>query len=381
MVVPVAHVPRTLVVTNDFPPRVGGVQQYVWNLAANLPPDRVAVFAPTWPGAREHDARQPFAVHRWPSRVLLPTAAARRRAASLVEEHDADVVLFGHGFPLPSMGLRLAERGTPYVVMTHGAEVWQACVPALAGTMRRALVGARAVTAVSRYTGSAIRASLGLPHPIALLAPGVDERRFRPDVDGRAIRERLGMDGRPLLVSISRLVARKGHDVLIAAMPDLTRIVPDAALLIAGDGPHRGALDRLSAGAPPGSVVLAGAVPDHELPAYHAAADVFAMPCRSRLGGLEVEGFGIVYLEAGATARPVIAGRSGGAAEAVVDGVTGLLVEAREPKAVALAIASLLIDPDRAARYGAAARSRIEAGFTWTDRAERLTQILAAAAG
>jgi phosphatidylinositol alpha-1,6-mannosyltransferase len=162
-------------------------------------------------------------------------------------------------------------------------------------------------------------------------------------------------------------------------MSDLRRLVPDARLLIVGDGPHRPELERLAAHLAPGTVTLAGAVPDQELPAYHAAADVFAMPCRSRYGGLEVEGFGIVYLEAAATARPAIAGHSGGAAEAVVDGDTGVLVEPREPKAVALAIASLLDDPTRRARYGAAGRARVERAFTWAQRGARLGQILAEA--
>ncbi len=378
---PVTDAPRTLVVTNDFPPRVGGVQQYVSNLAANLPPDRVAVLAPNWPGAREHDAGLPFAVHRWPARTLLPTAEAGDRVASLVTEHGADVVLFGHGFPLPLLGADLARRGTPYVVLTHGAELWQACIPGVAGAMRRSLQGARAVTAVSRYTGNAIRASLGLTRSMIGLAPGVDERRFAPTVDGGAVRSRHGLEGRRLVVSVSRLVPRKGHDVLIRAMADVVPLVPDAALLIAGGGPYRTELERVAAGAPRGSVSIVGEVPDGDLPAYYAAADVFAMPCRARFGGLEVEGFGIVYLEAAAAGKPAIAGRSGGAAEAIVDGETGLLVEPGEPKAVALAIVSLLDDPGRAERYGSAGRARVEADFTWTKRAERLTAILAAAAG
>jgi phosphatidyl-myo-inositol dimannoside synthase len=376
-----ADAPRTLIVTNDFPPRMGGVQQYVFNLAANLPPDRVAVLAPNWPGAREHDDALPFAVHRWPADRLLPTGEAERRAASLARQHRADVVLFGHGFPLPLMGRRLARRGYPYVVLTHGAEVWQACAPGWAGAMRRAFAGARAVTAISRYTAGAIRASLGLTRPMIMLPPAVDERRFEPSIDGSTIRERFGANGRRLVLSVSRLVPRKGHDVLIRAMADVRRLVPDAMLMIVGDGPYRGELERLIATLPPGTARLAGALADADLPAAYAAGDVFAMPCRSMYGGLEVEGFGIVYLEAAATAKPAIAGRSGGAAEAVVDGQTGLIAEPREPKAVALAIVSLLDDPQRAAVYGWAGRRRVEADFTWAGRTQTLARVLADAAG
>jgi phosphatidylinositol alpha-1,6-mannosyltransferase len=375
------EVPRTLIVTNDLPPRMGGVQQYVFNLATNLPEDRVAVLAPNWPGAREHDAALPFPVHRWPSHRLLPTGEAERRVASLAREHGADVVLFGHGFPLPLMGPRLAKRGVPYVVLTHGAEIWQACVPGWTGAMRRALTRARAVTAISRFTAGAIRASLGLERPLTLLPPAVDERRFEPTIDGSAMREAFGADGRPLVVSVSRLVARKGHDVLIRAMADVRRILPDAMLVIAGDGPYRAELERLIATLPPGTARLAGAVPDEGLPAVYAAGDVFAMPCRSMYGGLEVEGFGIVYLEAAATAKAVVAGRSGGAAEAVVDGETALVAEPREPKAVALAIVSLLDDQQRSATYGWAGRRRVEGAFTWGRRAAELADVLAGAAG
>ena len=180
---------------------------------------------------------------------------------------------------------------------------------------------------------------------------------------------------------VSRLVPRKGQDVLIPAMPMIRRLVPDAALLLVGDGPYRPKLAALAQEAPPGSVVFAGEVPDDDLPACYAACDVFAMPCRSRWGGLEVEGFGIVFLEAGASAKPVVAGRSGGAEEAVADLRTGALVEGREPKAVALAVAGLLADPGLSERYGRAGRERVESGFTWDRQADRLARILAEASG
>ena len=374
--------PRTLVVTNDFPPRVGGVQSYVSDLARRLPPEGVAVLAPNWPGWREHDGALPFPVHRWPATTLVPTPDLARRVASLARRHRADVVLFGHGWPLPLLGPGLRRRsGTPYVVLTHGAEVWQACVPGWTGPMRRALEGAAAVTGVSRFTSASIRASLGLDHRFELLPPAVDHERFHPSAEGSEVRTRFGLDGRPVVVSVSRLVPRKGHDVLIRSIPSVRRLVPDATLLIVGDGPYRGHLELAAADAPAGSVVFAGEADHGDLPAFYAAGDVFAVPCRSRWGGLEVEGFGIVFLEAAATGKPVIAGRSGGAAEAIVDGETGLLVESREPKAVTLAMVSLLYDPPRSARYGQAGRRRVEEAFTAGAQAERLARILAAAAG
>jgi phosphatidylinositol alpha-1,6-mannosyltransferase len=369
-------IPRTLVVTNDFPPRVGGVQQYVWNVVSNLPMKRIAVLAPSWPGWREHDAEAMFPVHRWPASFQWPTEDLRRRISSLIREHDADVVLFGHGCPLPLLGPALARRGTPYVVLTHGAEVWLARTPAVAASMRVAFGRAAAVTAVSQWTAQALQRVAPPNRPIAVLYPGVDAERFSPAVDGSPLRERLGLTNARVVVCVSRLVPRKGQDVLIAAMSLIRPLVPEAVLLIVGDGPYRRRLRAAAAEAPEGSVVFTGEVDPRDLAGYYAAGDVFAMPCRSRWGGLEVEGFGIVFLEAAATGKPAVAGRSGGAGEAIVDGVSGVLVEGREPKAVALAIAGLLRDPGATARMGAAGRARIEEGFTWPKRAQQLAGIL-----
>jgi phosphatidyl-myo-inositol dimannoside synthase len=379
---PALDVPRVLVVTNDFPPRIGGVQQYEWNLVRMLPSDRVAVLAPNWPGWREHDASQAFAIHRWPARFMWPTADLERRVRSLVRGHRADVVLFGQGLPLPLIGPSLAEGGIPYAVLTHGYEYWMARLPGLRPALAKALGRARAVTAIGEYTAAAVRRAMPDGRPLTILSPAVDERRFTPAVDGSGIRARLGIESTPAVLCVSRLVPRKGQDILVRGMDVVRRVVPSAVLVIVGDGEYRPALERMAARmAPRDSVVFAGGVSDADLPAYYAACDVFAMPCRSRWAGLEVEGFGIVFLEAGATAKPVVAGRSGGAAEAVVDGVTGLLVEGTEPKAVALAVARLLKNRDLAESMGIAARARIEREFTWRRQVERLAEVLREAAG
>ena len=370
------EVPRTLVVTNDFPPRVGGVQQYVWNMVSRLPSDRVAVLAPNWPGWREHDGSQPYPIHRWPGSFLWPTPDLARRVRSLVREHDADVVLFGHGFPLPLLAPELRENGVPSVVLTHGAEVWMAAAPGTAAAFRRACSAARELTAITRYTATLIRASVPASVPITVLPPAVDAERFSPEVDGASVRERHRLDGRRVALCVSRLVPRKGQDVLIRGWADVRRIAPDAALLLVGDGPSRPTLARLADDGPSGSVVFAGEVADQDLPHYYAACDVFAMPCRSRWGGLEVEGFGIVFLEAASTAKPVIAGRSGGSEEAVVDGETGLMVEGAEPKAVALSVAKVLDDERLAGRMGLAGRERVTRAFTWDRRTGELVRVL-----
>ena len=215
---PIADVPRTLVVTNDFPPRVGGVQQYLERLVAGLPSDRVAVLAPMWPGWRDHDEAQPYPVERWPEQFVWPTNDLERRVIEPRGRPSRRRGPFGRGLPLPWIAPGLAARGIPSVALTHGAEVWIARTPGLAAAQRRGLRACRAVTSVSAHTGDLMRAALGEPPPLTVLYPGVDAMRFAPTVDGRPIRERFGVRDRPLVVCVSRLVPRKGQDVLIEAM-------------------------------------------------------------------------------------------------------------------------------------------------------------------
>ena len=216
--------------------------------------------------------------------------------------------------------------------------------------------------------------------PVSVLYPGADAERFRPDLDPSEIRTRHGVSDRPVVACVSRLVPRKGQDVLIRAMPAIRRRVPDAALLIVGGGSYREELERMAADAPPHSVYFSGEVSEDELPLHYAAGDVFAMPCRNRYLGLEVEGWGNVFLEAAACGKPSVAGHSGGAAEAVVDGETGLVVDGRHVGQVAEAVAGLLDDPQRAQRMGKAGRARVERSHAWPVIADRLAVWLQEAA-
>ena len=360
-------IPRTLVVTNDFPPRIGGVQQYVRNLVGAFPPDSVTVLAPRWEGWREHDASVPFRVVRYPAKVVVPVREARERVLSLARETGAEVVLLGSGFATSGFGAGLSQAGFPHVVLTHGVEYWLARVPGAAQVMGRSVSRASHVTALSDYILKQIRPMVPKHVPLSLCPPGVDVKRFDPGVSGQDVRRKHGLSDRPLIVCVSRLVPRKGQDVLIRSMAEIRERSPDASLLIVGDGSYRAKLEKMSREAPAGSVVFAGAVSDEALPEYHAAADVFAMPCRSRWGGLEVEGFGIVFMEASASGRAVVAGDSGGAAEAVLDGVTGMVIDGRDQHATAQAIGACLADPEMAAALGKAGRARAEEHYAWPE--------------
>lgn len=365
---------RPLLVTNDFLPDVGGIQHYVAQIAARLP--GVAVLAPAHPDA--DDGALPYPVHRGPRRYLWPTSTARRALRAAVDAHRASVVVFMAPAPLTPLG---PAAGVPWAVCTHGAElVLPARIPGARQVVATVLRRADRLFAVSGYTAAVLRDLVGPDGPhVGLLRNGVDLERFHPDVDAAAVRARHHLGDRPVVVTVGRLVPRKGQDQLIRALPLVRAAVGDVHLLIVGDGRDRRRLERLARRHAPRKVHFAGRVEQPELPAHHRAGTVFAHPNRSRWGGLEQEGFGVVFLEAQACGVPVIAGRSGGSPEALDDGVTGLLVDGTDVGHVAEGLIALLRSPTTAARMGAAARARVTDGWSWDAIVARFADDLRAA--
>ena len=369
---------RTLVISNDFPPRPGGIQQYVHALASRLPADEVVVYAPAWKGAAAFDAAQPFPVVRHPTSLMLPVPAVLRRAREVAVSEGCDRLWFGAAAPLALLAPRLRDIAPRTVASTHGHETGWARLPGARQALRRIGGTADVVTYVSDYTRRLLAPALGARATLEWLPSGVDTTAFSPDADGEGVRRRLGLGGRPVVVCVSRLVARKGQDMLIHALPVVRRVVDGAMLLVVGGGPDMPRLQRLAAEAGVADHVrFTGSVPWPELPAHYAAGDVFAMPCRTRLAGVDVEGLGIVYLEAAATGLPVVAGTSGGAPEAVQDGRTGRVVDPSSVGAVAAALIELLQDPERAAEMGRAGREWVEREWRWESLAARLRALLA----
>ncbi|MEV5428913.1 glycosyltransferase family 4 protein [Streptomyces sp. NPDC052701] len=378
---------KTLIVTNDFPPRPGGIQAFLHNMALRLDPDRLVVYASTWKRGREgaeataaFDAEQPFTVVRDRTTMLLPTPRATRRAVALLREHGCTSVWFGAAAPLGLMAPALRRAGAERIVATtHGHEAGWAQLPAARRLLRRIGESTDTLTYLGEYTRSRIAAALGpdAASRMVQLPPGVDEKTFHPGSGGDEIRARLGLTGRPVVVCVSRLVRRKGQDTLIQAMPRILAAQPEAVLLIVGGGPYEKELRRLAhESGVAGSVRFTGAVPWSELPAHYGAGDVFAMPCRTRRGGLDVEGLGIVYLEASATGLPVVAGDSGGAPDAVLDGETGWVVRGGSPEEAADRIVTLLGDAELRRRMGERGRAWIEERWRWDLLAEKLTSLL-----
>jgi len=378
---------KTLIVTNDFPPRPGGIQAFLHNMALRLDPGQLVVYASTWKRSREgvrateaFDAEQPFTVVRDRTTMLLPTPAVTKRATALLREHGCASVWFGAAAPLGLMAPALRRAGAERLVATtHGHEAGWAQLPAARQLLRRIGQGTDTLTYLGEYTRSRIATAL-TPEAagrMVQLPPGVDEKTFHPASGGDEVRARLGLTDRPVVVCVSRLVPRKGQDTLIRAMPRILAAEPDTVLLIVGGGPYEQDLRRLARETGvDASVRFTGAVPWSELPAHYGAGDVFAMPCRTRRGGLDVEGLGIVYLEASATGLPVVAGDSGGAPDAVLDGETGWVVRGGVPAEAADRIVALLQDAELRRRMGERGRQWVEEKWRWDLLAERLKALL-----
>jgi phosphatidyl-myo-inositol dimannoside synthase len=371
-------VSRTLVVTNDFPPRQGGIQTFVAALLARRPPDSLVVLASDAPGSAEYDAGLPYPVVRRPTSMLLPTRGTARAAVQLAQRFGCDTAFFGAAAPLGLLAPALRSAGIGHLVgATHGHETGWVAVPGGRQLMQRIASRLDVLTYISEYTHGRLAAALEGRTRLAQLSPGVDVDVFTPEADGAAVRRRYGLGTAPVVVCVSRLVARKGQDVLVAGWPQVLARHPQARLLLVGGGPDEGSLRRaIAARGLQDSVVLTGPVPPAELPAHYAAGDVFAMPCRTRRAGLDVEGLGMVFLEAAACGRPVVAGTSGGAPETVREGVTGHVVDPRSPEAVAGTLADLLADPDRSRAMGAAGRAWVQERWSWTTIAATFADLL-----
>jgi phosphatidyl-myo-inositol dimannoside synthase len=370
---------RLLVVTNDFPPRQGGIQSFVHGAVSRLDPDQVVVHASRSPGWEEWDDTQAYPIVRAPTSVLLPTPQVRRSALESFRSNGCTDVWFGAAAPLGLLAPALRAAGAQRIVATtHGHEAGWAVLPGARSLLRRIAGHVDVMTYLGEWTRRRLAGAIG-QHTVRLqrLVPAVDAAHFAPQPGENQVRRDYGLLGRPVVVCVSRLMPRKGQDVLVRAWPEVQRRVPDAALLLVGGGPARSRIERLARdGGVAADVVLAGSVPHEELPQWYAAADLFAMPCRERLGGLDIEGLGMVFLEAAACGLPVVAGASGGSPDAVLPGRTGLVVDGASPEEVAHAVAGLLTDRDRAAALGRRGREWVLAEWTWERTVDDLTGML-----
>jgi phosphatidyl-myo-inositol dimannoside synthase len=378
--------PRTLFVTNDFPPRIGGAQSYYWGVIRTLDSSEVTILAPAHVDAAAFDATHPYTVVRASTSVLWPTPAMFSKVAGLAAKVGAELIQLGHPLPAGLLGPQLKDRcGLPYVVFLGGAEVTlPGAVPGVNNLLRHVLGKASMLLTVSEYTARASSHQVGGRVPAEVLRPPLNVDGFIPAAaeEAQHLRRRLGIDGE-LVVCLGRLVPRKGQDKLVDALAMLRREFPRLHLALIGEGRLATRLyDRAQRRGVGERVHLTGALVDSAVSEWLRAADVFASPCRTRWGGFEVEGFGIVFAEAALTGLPVIAGRSGGAPEAVIEGETGMVVDGDSVQQIAASLATLLrMSPDRRREMGARGRALALARHTPSVVGERYRELLQRAAG
>lgn len=369
---------KVLVVTNDFPPRIGGINYYVDQIFRRFEPGTVEVVAPRAPDTEAFDRDWPHPVHRWRRRALLPGPAFHRYLKGIAAAFQPDIVLFGAMVPFGLSGLALRQvTGVPIGGFTHGVEVSVSRVRVLRPVMRLAGQRTALLTAVSGWTLDTLKRDFGDTPTWGLLPAGIDADQFRPDLDAEELRDRYGLGDDPVISCVSRLVERKGQDALIRVLPSVRERVPGTRLLIVGSGRFEEPLRNMVAERNLGdAVVFTGSVPYDELAAHFRVGDVFATPCRHRKFGLEVEALGAVFLQASAVARPAIGGDVGGVSDAIRHGETGLLVDPHSDDAIAAALIELLSDPDRARRMGAAGAKWVHHDLTWDAIAQSLKDLL-----
>jgi len=377
------QVSNTLFITNDFPPRPGGIQTFVHEIVRQFDPNSVSVLTSEWNGSNEFDQKQQFEVVRANKKLLLPTPETLNLARNLILKNNVDQVIFGAAAPLALLAKPIRELGVSKIIsFTHGHETGWAKTPITSQLLKKIGNDVDVLTYLTEFTKKGIAKGISTESELKMrqLLPAVNPDLFTPKNKdrGNELRKAVGFAERPTILSVSRLMARKGHDLLITALPEIKKLIPNVALLIVGDGPHRNQLEKLVQKLDlTKDVHFTGKVLFSDLPAWYAAGDVFAMPCRTRKAGWDVEGLGIVYLEASATGIPVIAGDSGGAPEAVLDGKSGFVVSGTDPSQLIDRIVTLFSNPALIDQMGSFGRQWVLDEWTWQKPFNRLQALLA----
>ena len=377
-------VATTLFITNDFGPRAGGIETFVHGLIERLPRGSVIVYTSAQPDSDKFDAKwlSEFGVEvvRDRSKILLPTPRVIKACQKLVKSRKLTRVAFGAAAPLGIMARSMRSAGAEKIVaLTHGHEVWWAKVPPFSFAINFMSKNIDAITYLGDYTRGEISKAISKNDVSKLvqIAPGIDVDHFVP-TDSSELRAQLGLADKAVIISVGRLVHRKGQDKLISALPAIRAAVPNVHLVLVGVGPHQKFLENLVAKLNIADcVTFIGRINYSELPKYICVGDIFAMPSRSRFFGLEVEGLGIVYLEASACGLPVVGGKSGGAPDAVLVGETGVVVDGTNSSEIAEACIDLLNNPELCALMGATGRTWIIENWRWEIWATKYAELLA----
>jgi phosphatidylinositol alpha-1,6-mannosyltransferase len=377
-----ANLRKTFLITNDLGPRAGGIESFVLGLLERADKNSVVILTSSQSKSKEFDQelfeKYGAIVIRDRSKILLPTPRVAHKAIKIMKQHQATTIWFGAAAPLALLAKRLRNAGaTNIVALTHGHEVWWAKIPLFHQAISKISKDVDSLTYLGEFTKNAMLPAIADKSKLVKIAPGIDVDHFAPrDIDLKLI-EKHKLQNRRVIVCVGRLVHRKGQDKLIEAMPQVLKKFPDAVLLLVGEGPIRSMLDKLIRHhGLEHNVIFTGRIKFEELPKYIQLGEVFAMPSRDRFFGLEVEGLGIVYLEASACGVPVIVGKSGGAPDAVIDNQTGLIVDGTNPKEISDAICKLLDNKDLAMQMGRNGRQWVVENWRWQIWSEKFNALL-----
>ena len=371
-----------LLVTNDLGPHAGGIETFILGLINFLDGNKLVIYTSKEEGSVDFDKKllqeRGAIVIRDKSKVLLPTRRVQNKAISILKDFQCEVVWFGAAAPLALMAKNLKRAGAKKTVaLTHGHEVWWAKLPIFKSLLRKIGEGCDVITYLGDFTRDSIKRALGKNPNLVHIAPGIDTDVFNPNQKSEQLIKELSLENQKVIVSVGRLVRRKGQDKLIKAMPEILKNIPDSKLLLVGQGKYQKNLEKLVSKLNlQNSVIFVGRVAYRDLPKYFLLGDLFAMPCRSRLKGLEVEGLGIVFLEASSCGIPVLAGDSGGAPDAVIDGETGYVVNGKSVNEISGAAIELLSNPEKLEKMGARGRQWALEYWTWKNWGNRFKDIL-----
>ena len=374
---------KILCVTNDFGPRAGGIETFIIGLIERMPKDSVIVYTSAQDKSEPYDQQwldnYGVEVIRDKARILLPTPGVAYCIRALIKDRCIKTAFFGAAAPLGLLAPVLRRAGiTRIIALTHGHEVWWSKVWPFTWAMKSIARNVDHLTYLGEFTRRAISRTINSSAQSAMvkIAPGIDTDHFAPS-DSSELKSQLGITDKKVIVSVGRLVHRKGQDVLIEAMPQILSKIPKAHLLLVGEGPYRQYLQKRAKDLEIDShITFIGRVMYSDLPKYICLGEVFVMPSRSRLAGLEVEGLGIVYLEASACGLPVIAGNSGGAPDAVIDGLTGVVVDGKDQQVIATSIVNLLEDQEKAREMGRKGREWVINQWRWEIWSEKFRALL-----
>lgn len=356
---------RILLTTNGFLPEIGGVQTYCYQLAKNLTSvgEEVIVLAPGMEGDSRFDREQNFKIIRTKKIVT-----SRFAFLSILKRKRVEKVLVGHG----SHYVRLASLAhllfkTPYYVIVHLEEILP---PEREKVIQKSFSRTNKVITVSHFAKKKL-VEIGIPeNKIVVIPNGVDPVKFNSRLDSSLIRKKHNLKNKKVILTVARLGEHKGHANVIRALPQVLEKVPSSIYLVVGSGEKEGRLKGLvkELGLED-KVIFTGEVEKEKLPLYYMACDVFIMPS-------DIEGFGIVFLEANACGKPVIGGRTGGISDAIIDGETGLLVDPLDITQIAEALVRLLTDPKHAQKLGEKGRERVERELNWQEMARKIKRII-----